>query len=325
LDLLTSKIAFLSMMTPARMARIAPLVPEGYSMAAAASLDTPALEAVVADAEYIITGGAVAVPGSLMRAAPKLKLVHKWGVGYDEIDLEAARALGVQVARTTGLNAIPVAEFAIGLMLSYGRCIPRAHKGMQAGKWMKGELSPQTIMLSQRTVGIIGLGTIGKNVAQRLKGFGSKVLYLNRNRLSAAEEAELGVEYRELPELLAESDMLTLTCPLTPQTRGLIGAAQFAQMKRSAVLVNVARGEVVVEADLIAALRDGTIAGAALDVFDVEPPPADHPLLHMDNVVVTPHLAGAAGDNAPRELAHMFGNIARVARGESVLERDRLA
>jgi phosphoglycerate dehydrogenase-like enzyme len=196
---------------------------------------------------------------------------------------------------------------------------------MQAGKWMKGELSPQTIMLSQRTVGIIGLGTIGKNVARRLKAFGSKVLYLNRNRLPAEQEAELGVEYRDLPALLAESDIITLTCPLTPQTRGMIGAAQFAQMKPNAVLVNVARGEVVAEGDLVEALRSGRIAGAALDVFDVEPPPADHPLLHMENVVVTPHLAGAAGDNAPRELAHMFGNIALVARGGSVPERDRLA
>jgi phosphoglycerate dehydrogenase-like enzyme len=193
---------------------------------------------------------------------------------------------------------------------------------MRQGKWLKGDLAPQTFMLSGKTVGIVGFGHIGKALAERLRGFGVTLLVTTRTP-QPEEEARLGVTRVSLEGMLPQVDVLVLCCPLTEETRGLINAAALARMKRRAVLINVARGGVVEEDALAAALAAGTIAGAALDVFAQEPPP-DHPLLHSDKVVITPHLAGACGDNAPRELAQIFGNIARVAAGEPIPERDRV-
>jgi len=320
----TPTVAFLSVMTPTRKERIEALVPQGYRVTTLASTSFEDQRALVADADYVISGGAHPITAELLAAAPRLKLVHKWGVGYDDVDIPAAKARGVKVARTTGSNAVVVAEFAIALMLALGRTVPRGHVGMQAGKWLKGELSPQTFMLWRKTIGIIGLGNIGRALAERLQGFDVTLLYNSRTR-QPEQEARLKLGYRSVPDLLAEVDILALTCPLTPETRNMIDAAALKRMKKTAVLINVARGGVVVESDLADALEAGTIAGAALDVFAEEPPPADLRLLHMDNVVVTPHLAGACGDNAPYEIAHMFRNIARVAAGEPIPESDSVA
>jgi phosphoglycerate dehydrogenase-like enzyme len=245
-------------------------------------------------------------------------------VGIDNIDLDACRARGIQVARTTGSNAVPVAEFTVGLMIALARKIPFAHASTVAGGWAKNEVWKQSLLVSGKTVGIIGLGSIGKGVAKRLAGFDCTLLYHNRNRLPEAEEAALGVSYRSLDALLAESDILSLNCPLTEATKGLIDAKAFARMKPGALLVNVARGGVVVEADLVDALRAGRLAGAAVDVFDEEPPPPDHPLLHMANVICTPHCASTAFENSRKGVAHWLANILRVARGEPIPEQDRV-
>lgn len=319
---MTATVGFLTELSAARTAHIQSLLPPDYHVVSLAGGDFGDPRALFAASDYLITGGAHAVTRELLESGKHLKLVHKWGVGVDEIDLAAARELGIKVARTTGSNAIPVAEFTVGLMLALARHIPRGHIAMQDGRWTKGELSPSTFMLNNRVVGIVGMGAIGRHVATRVKAFGSRVIYNSRTRLDPAKEAELGIEWRELPALLAECDVLSLNCPLTKQTEGLIGAAQLAMMKPNAVLVNVARGGVVVEDDLVAALKAGTIAGAALDVFAQEPPPADHPLLAMHNVIVTPHLAGACGDNMPNEIAHMLRNIKAVAAGEPVTPAD---
>jgi phosphoglycerate dehydrogenase-like enzyme len=173
--------------------------------------------------------------------------------------------------------------------------------------------------LSGKTVGIVGLGAIGQQLARLLKGFGCWVLYAKRTPLTAAEEAALGVAYVPLTQLLKSADVVSLHCLLTPETANMIDRTALSRMERTAVLINVARGGVVPERDLVEALRGRTIPGAAMDVFETEPFPADSPLLTLDNLVVTPHLAASATETFERNVKWMFDNI---ARGEPLAPRD---
>lgn len=314
-------IVLLDMTTPERADRLRALLPDGFALTHGTARGDAHLQEIIADADYAIAGQ-VAVSGAVLRAAKKLKLLHKWGVGYDNIDIATARELGIRVARTTGSNAVPVAEFALGLMLSSLRFIAYGHQELKKGNWATGKLPGDTFMLSGKTVGIVGFGAIGQNVAKLLKGFGCRMLYSKRNPLPAEEEAALGVAHAPLSRILAEADVVSLHCPLTPETSNLIDAAAFKAMKKTAVLVNVARGGVVDEAALVEALRSREIAGAAMDVFSVEPLPPDSDLLTLDNLVVTPHLAAIAADNFAPTVRRMFANIAHVSRGEQIPEGD---
>lgn len=305
------------------MGIIRELLPEGFTVDAVTGRAPADLKAAMADADYGVWWD-VPVTAEIVAASPKVKLFHKWGVGVDNIDMEACRARGIQVARTTGSNAAPVAEFTIGAMIALARRIVPAHISTAAGGWEKNEVWKRSIMVTGKTVGIIGLGSIGKGVAKRLAGFDCRILYHNRNRIPAAEEAALGVEYATLDDLLRQSDIVSLNCPLSPETKGMIDARAFGLMKRGALLVNVARGGVVVEADLVRALEDGTLAGAAVDVFESEPPPKDHPLLRMPNVIVTPHTASTAFENSRKGVAHWLGNIVRVSKGEPIPQKDQV-
>jgi len=298
-------------------------LPAGFTVRFTDTPDPAELKAKLADAEYAVFWD-IGLPAEMLAAAPRLKLAHKWGVGVENIDLDIARARGIQVARTPGSNAIPVAEFAVGLMLAAGRRIVTAHNTLQGGVWDKNGIWRKSIMLSGKTVGIVGLGFIGKEVARRVAGFGCTVLYTTRTPLSAEEEAARGVSWRSLDTLLSEADFLCLCCPLTPETRGMIGARQLSAMKPNAILINVARGGIVVEDDLVEALRAGRLAGAAIDVFDPEPPDPANPLLHMENVIVTPHCASTAFENSVPGVRRWLANIQRVARGEALAETDRV-
>lgn len=319
---MSQTIALLDVSTPARAAHLRALLPDGFTLVYGTAPGEEPMKALIAEADFAISGQ-VAVPGTVLKAARKLKLLHKWGVGVDNIDIETARALGIKVARTTGSNALPVAEFTIGLMLSTLRFLPYGHHMLKQGVWNgPGKLPGETFLLSGKTVGIVGLGAIGTNVAKLLRGFGCTILYSKRKRLDPDAEASLGVRHASLDEIITTSDVISLHCPLTPETAGMIDKAAFARMKSSAVLVNVARGGVVNEADLFDALRDKVIRGAAMDVFSVEPAPADHPLFSLDNIVVTPHLAAVTADTFEPTVLRMFGNIARAARGEPIPEGD---
>jgi D-3-phosphoglycerate dehydrogenase len=293
------------------------LLPPGFVMTHGTARGDAHLCAIIADADYAISGQ-VAVSGTVLRAAKRLKLLHKWGVGVDNFDLDAARACGIKVARTTGSNAVPVAEFAIGLMLGALRQIAHGHADLHRGNWRGPKLAREAFLLSGKTVGLVGFGAIGKTVARLLAGFGCTILYNKPNRLAPDEEVTLGVRHATIPELLARSDIVSLHCPLTPATTRLIDRDVLARMKRTAILVNVARGGVVVEADLVEALRNGVIHAAACDVYETEPLPPDSPLLGIDNLLVTPHLAAMAADNFDKTVSQMFTNIARVSRGEGV-------
>lgn len=316
---MTEKIVVLDVIAPARADKLRALLPPGMTLSHGTERGDTHMKEIIADADYAIAGQ-VAVSGDVLRAARKLKLLHKWGVGVDNLDLEAARALGVKVARTTGSNAIPVAEYTLGLALTALRAIAFGNAELKQGHWRgMGGLPMATYTLTGKTFGIIGFGAIGKNVARLLKSFSCTVLYNKRTRLSLQEEADLGVSFAPVADLLARCDVVSLNCPLTPQTQGLINRASLQTMKPSAVLVNVARGGIVVEDDLVWALQNRVIGGAAMDVFETEPLPSDSPLLQpLDNLVVTPHLAAIAADNFEPTVRQMFGNIVRVSRGDPV-------
>ena len=318
---MTKKIVLLQPIAPELVPIIDSLLPPGFSARAITGRSAEDVKAGVADADYAVWWD-LPITADIVAASPRVKLFHKWGVGIDNIDLDACRARGITVARTTGSNATPVAEFTVGLMIALSRQIPFAHSTTIAGGWAKNEVWKQSRLVSGKTVGIIGLGSIGKGVAKRLVGFDCTLLYNNRNRISDAEEKALGVSYRSLDALLAESDIVSLNCPLTDETKGMIDAKALARMKRGALIINVARGGVVVEADLVEALRSGQVGGAAVDVFDQEPPPKDHPLLHMANVIATPHCASTAFESSRKGVAHWLENIFRVDRGEAVPEKD---
>lgn len=314
-------IAFLQPLSDELRTVVESMVPPGFHMTAATSAEPEHQRASIADVSYAVVWD-VAVDGALLRAGKQLKLLHKWGVGVDNLDLDTARSLGIAVARTTGSNAIPVAEFTIAAMLALARNLVPANEGMQQGHWLKNEIWRRSIMLSGRTIGIVGLGTIGTEVAKRVAAFGCRIVYNKPNRLPAAEERALGVEFSSLVDLLRQSDIVTLHCPLTEATRGLIGRDEFQLMKERAILINVARGGVVSEAELVRALHTGPIAAAAVDVFETEPIAPDHPLVGLPNVLLTPHCAATTFDNSRNGIARLMDNIARFARGEEIPARD---
>jgi phosphoglycerate dehydrogenase-like enzyme len=193
---------------------------------------------------------------------------------------------------------------------------------MQQGRWLKNDIWRQSSTLAYQTVGIVGLGAIGTEVAKRLAAFGCRILYYKPNRLADVAERALGVEYAALGDLLRLADIVTLHCPLTTATRGLIGPDEFTAMKEGAILINAARGGIVSEPDLVRALQAGCIRGAAVDVFDTEPIAADHPLIGLPNVLLTPHCAATTFDNSRKGIARLMENIARFARGEQIQARD---
>ena len=250
------------------------------------------LAAALADADALVVRSAVQVDDALMEKAPKLRVIGRAGVGVDNIDAEAATRRGIVVMNTPGANAVAVAELTIGLMLALARKLPAANASMHAGKWEKKNL--QGAELRGKTLGILGLGRIGLEVAKRAKGFGLEILGSDPF-VSAAVAREAGIKLVTLDELIAGSDYLTLHVGLTPQTTGVINAKTLAKMKKGVRIINCARGELIEDADLVAALKSGQVAGAALDVFSVEPP-KESPYFDLENVILTPHVAGSTGE-----------------------------
>ena len=319
---MTHTVVLLDLTSSDRAEHLRQLLPPDFVLTHGTARGDEHLKEIIRDADFAISGQ-VGVSGDVLGAARKLKLLHKWGVGVDNIDTKAAKELGIKVARTTGSNAVPVAEFTIGLIIATLRFQALGHERLRQGNWMAFNQTPgETLCISGKTVGLIGFGAIGQAVAARLRGFDCAILYNKRSRLPATEETELGVTYATTDGLLAQSDIVCLHCPLTPETTNLIDTKALARMKRSAVLINVARGGVVVEADLAKALKDKTIRGAAMDVYSIEPLPADSELLKLDNIVVTPHLAAATADTIEPTVKRMFDNMVRMTRGEPVPEKD---
>jgi D-3-phosphoglycerate dehydrogenase len=257
------------------------------------------LHAALAEAAALIVRSGTRVTAELIEVAPRLRVIGRAGIGVDNIDVPAATRKGIVVMNTPGGNNVTTAEHALSMLLALARSIPQATASMKAGRWEKNRFMGSEVC--NKTLGIIGIGNIGALVADRAQGLKMKVIAYDPF-ITEAKAHQLGVELVDLDELYTRADFISIHTPLTPETRNLIDAAAIAKMKRSARLINCARGGIVDEAALADALREGRLAGAALDVFEQEPPPPDLPLLQLDRVVCTPHL-GAATDEAQVNVA----------------------
>ena len=270
--------------------------------------DRPALLDALADASAILIRSATTVDAEALAAAKQLKVVARAGVGLDNVDIKAATEAGVMVVNAPTSNIISAAELTVGHILSLARHIPAAHASLAAGTWKRSKYTG--VELFEKTVGIIGLGRIGALITARLQAFGMSVVAYDPY-VTSARAQQLGVTLVTLDDLLAQSDFISIHMPKTPETTGMISTDQFGLMKPTAFIVNVARGGLIDEDALFAALKSNRIAGAGLDVF-VSEPPTDSPLLALDNVVLTPHL-GASTNEAQEKAGVSVARSVRLA------------
>jgi D-3-phosphoglycerate dehydrogenase / 2-oxoglutarate reductase len=251
----------------------------------------------------------------LRAASPRLRVISKWGTGVDSIDLEAATRLGIQVFNTPGAFTQAVADSVMGYVLAFARRIPWTDRDMKAGGWRK---APGRA-LQECTLGVIGVGAIGRAVVQRARGFGMRLLGNDIVPIDAAFLAEAGLEMTSFDRLLAEADFVSVNCDLNPTSNGLLGAEALEKMKPSAILINTARGPIVDEAALTTALQQGRIAGAALDVFEDEPLSDVSPLRSMENVLLSPHNSNSSPSAWERVHLNTIANLLRgLGRGDAV-------
>ena len=285
-----------------------------------ALFNSPEYRAAMKQADFSVGFPDPGLNDAFFAEAKNLKLIQLMSAGYDRCDVSAAQRAGVPIANNGGANAIAVAEHAMLLMMAVSRRLIWQHNNVAAGRWRGNDpFSAGLLELHDKTLGIIGLGTIGKKVARFAKAFNMRVYYYDTVRLTEDQEDALGVRFRLMHEVIRMSDIVSLHVPLIPSTKHLFGAREFAMMKPSALLVNTCRGPVVDEAAMFTALSTNKIAGAGLDVFDQEPPPIDNPLFNLSNVVLTAHLAGPTADNQHTRFRNGFDNVQRVARGEKPL------
>jgi glyoxylate reductase/D-3-phosphoglycerate dehydrogenase len=299
------------------LAMVDDLAPKGFEIVKALH-NSPEMKAALPATQYLVGFVQQYVTPQLFKDAPRLKLVQMLSAGYDRADLAAARKSKVPLCNNGGANSVAVSEHTLLLMLAVSRRLIAQHSNVVAGRW-QGNAPPTVHEVRNKVLGIVGLGTIGKKVARLALVFGMVVHYYDIARLSEAEEDALGVRFRLLPEILRGSDILSLHVPLNESTTAMIGAGELAVMKPSAIIVNTSRGPVIDEKALTAVLAAGKLFGAGLDVFDEEPTPPDNPLLKLDNVILTAHLAGPTFESNITRLRNGFDNVQRVARGEPAL------
>lgn len=262
-------------------------------------LEPEELAAIIAPYHALVVRSATKVTREVIERADALKVIGRAGVGIDNVEVDAATRRGVVVMNSPLGNSVTTAEHTISMMMSLARHIPAADRSTRAGKWERGKFTG--IEVCNKTLGVVGLGNIGRIVADRAQGLKMKVIGFDPI-LTAEAAARIGVELVGLGELFERADFITVHTPLTDDTRGLIGPAAFAKMKKGVRIINCARGGIVDEQALAQALESGKVAGAALDVFVQEPPPRDHPLLKLPQVIATPHL-GAATDEAQVQVS----------------------
>ena len=287
----------------------------GVSIAVCAEDDDARLMRLLADCE-VLWHVLKPCTASMIAAAPKLRLIQKIGVGVNTIDLEAAKARGIPVCNLPGTNSRAVAELALALMLAVLRRIPRFDASMRAGTWVDPALQDGIGELGGKTVGLIGFGSIPRILAPILVAMGCRVIYHARRPVE-----DSGLAYRSFDALLAESDIVSLHVPETAETKGFFDVAVLGRMKPGAILINTARGGLVDQAALVAALASGRLGGAGLDVFAVEPTEPNEPLLALPNVVATPHIAYLTTGTFDRSFAIAAENCRRAMTGEALLHR----
>ncbi len=284
---------------------------EGFEVVDLTSIPKDELMNHVEDLDAIIVRSATKVRKEMIDAAKNLKVIGRAGVGLDNIDVEYAKSKGIKVINTPGATSISVAELTIGLILAVMRKIAYADRETRKGAWPKKKC--KGIEMYGKTLGIIGIGRIGREVAKRARAFGMKVIYYDVYRPDEATEKELGVEYRELDSLISEADVITLHVPLVPETKHLINAERIEKMKDGAIIINAARGGIVDEEALYNALKSGKLYGAALDVYENEPLKESR-LFELDNVVLTPHIGAQAKEGQTRAGIEVAQKIAETLK-----------
>ncbi len=293
-------------------------LPDGFDLQFRLAETSPDIAAAGADYLLVAT---TKITAPLLEAAGGLRLIQHQGVGYDNIDLAAAQTKGVPVAICPEGTSIGVAEHVILLILGLYRRLLEADASVRRGAWLQWELRPVSFELAGKTVGLLGFGRIGREVAQRLRGFDVEVLYFDPIRADADTERSYEVRYATFGELLHRADIVSLHLPLSAETRGIIDAPTLARMKPSTLLINTARGGLVDEPALIEALRSGVIAGAGLDVFATEPLRAENPIRDLPNVLLTPHIAAGTVDALRIKMDACFANIVAVSEGREPANR----
>lgn len=300
-------------------------LPPGFTLLTLDKADKKELVAKAGQADYFLASGRVPIDKEVVAAASRLKMVQRTGVGTDTIDLKALDKQGIPAYVNYGVNAHSVAEHALLLILAVLRRLPQVDASVKRGEWRKQELGIGSQELHEKTVGLIGLGNIGKKVAGMLRAFGAKVLYFDLFKLSNTEETSLQVNYRPLPDLFKEADIISLHCALNEHTLGMIGDKEIAAMKPGAILVNTSRGPLVEEQALVKALQSGHLKGAGLDAFATEPPTKDSPLLTLSNVILTPHIGGVTFESFRRMMSEAMQNIRMFEAGNlETIESKRL-
>ena len=259
------------------------------------AVDTPEAYEAMTDAEIMILR-IFKAPEAVIARNPKLKMIMRWGAGFDSVDIEAAGKRGILVTNTPGANADAVSELAVLLMLAVGRKLVCHTDCLRKGDWSKNEFINSSYTLMNKTVGILGAGNIGRKVAQRAQAFGAKTVYYDPFRLSEEREKAFHLAYMPLDELLPVCDVITLHLPLTDDTKHLIDAAAIERMKPGAIVINTARGGLVDDCALFAAVQSGKLLGAGLDGVEREPLQPDDELFTNDNIIVTPHVGGGTAD-----------------------------
>ena len=266
------------------------------------------------DADAIISSD---VTVNVLRQCPNVKIVQTLSAGYDRLDLETILEMGIPVANNGGANAISVSEQTLALMIGISRNLMAQWDTTTRQRNWRGNLYQTDLSeVTDKTVGIVGLGRIGRQVAKRLTGFDTRTIYYDIEDIPDEVQQQVKAEPVGFDELLETSDIVSMHVPLTRRTRGMMSDREFDVMKETAFLINLCRGPVVDEAALYRALTEGKIAGAGLDVLEVEPTPADNPLFDLDNVIITPHMAGQSQETALRAAHFAYGNILRVLGGE---------
>lgn len=291
-------------------------VPEGFGIRFLSEQTQDALIAEAAYADYILAGGRLKISREVLEKAKNLRMIQRSGVGLDALDLEAIKEKDLPLYVNQGVNAESVAEHALLLMLACLRKLPTINRNTKNGVWKKQEQGVQTAELKGKTIGIIGMGNIAKTLVGLLKPFHVRILYYNLFQMPAEFESENNMTFVGIDELLSSSDIVTIHCALTPETKNLINAETVGRMKNGAILINTARGEIVDPFAVADALRSGKLSYAAFDVHAKEPIPEDYPLKGIDNVILTPHIAGVTADSFRAMMHDAFRNIACFEKGE---------
>ena len=283
--------------------------------------DSPEVQAKkLAEAEFFLAGH---VDEALLAQMPTVRMIQTGGVGYENIDVDAVERRGIPVAITPEGTVVGVSEHTILLMLAIYKHLTEAHNALKLGEWIHNRLRPIALMLQEKRVGIVGMGRIGREVAKRLQGWDVELVYYDVRQLPPDEESRYNATYLPLQELLRTSDIVTLHVFLSGDSKHLIGERELRSMKRTGVLINTSRGGIVDEAALYRVMKEGYLYGAGIDAWQIEPTPPENPLLTLDNIVFTPHMATANRDAVVKKSEAAYANFQRILRGEAPINTVR--